>query len=76
MLQSLHPALTLVPGSRAVHQETSNGRRHRWLSILRTWMARSRQRQALGELDDHLLDDIGLTRAQAAREIAKPFWCS
>jgi uncharacterized protein YjiS (DUF1127 family) len=36
--------------------------------------ARSRQRGALAELDDHLLEDIGITRQQASAEAAKPFW--
>jgi uncharacterized protein YjiS (DUF1127 family) len=36
--------------------------------------ARSRQREALLTLDDHLLDDIGVTRRQANAEAAKPFW--
>ena len=35
---------------------------------------RRHQRQALRELDDRLLDDIGLTREQAAREARKWFW--
>jgi uncharacterized protein YjiS (DUF1127 family) len=35
---------------------------------------RKRQRQALAELDDRLLEDIGLTRRQAEEEANKPFW--
>jgi uncharacterized protein YjiS (DUF1127 family) len=38
------------------------------------WLERSRQRRALAELDDHLLRDIGLTRDEAQRECANPFW--
>jgi uncharacterized protein YjiS (DUF1127 family) len=38
------------------------------------WMERSRQRRALAELDDYLLRDIGLTRDEAQRECANPFW--
>ena len=34
---------------------------------------RWRQRQALLDLDDHLLRDIGITREQAEREALKPF---
>jgi uncharacterized protein YjiS (DUF1127 family) len=38
------------------------------------WMERSRQRRALAELDDRLLRDVGLTRDDARRECANPFW--
>lgn len=43
---------------------------------LSLWLARVRQRNALGDLaeDKHLLADIGLTREQALREAGKPFW--
>jgi uncharacterized protein YjiS (DUF1127 family) len=43
-------------------------------ATLRTWLIRRRQRRALGDLDDHLLRDIGLTPAEVARERAKRFW--
>jgi uncharacterized protein YjiS (DUF1127 family) len=39
-----------------------------------SWMERSRQRRALAKLDDRLLHDIGLTRDEARRECANPFW--
>jgi uncharacterized protein YjiS (DUF1127 family) len=39
-----------------------------------TWIERAGQRQALAELDDHLLKDIGISPEQARRESAKPFW--
>jgi uncharacterized protein YjiS (DUF1127 family) len=38
------------------------------------WMERSRQRRALAQLDDYRLRDIGLTRDEARRECANPFW--
>ncbi len=41
-------------------------------AVIRAWIARRRQRQALGGLDDHLLRDIGLPAA--LREAAKWFW--
>lgn len=28
----------------------------------------------MASLDDRLLVDVGISRSQAAREIAKPFW--
>jgi uncharacterized protein YjiS (DUF1127 family) len=43
-------------------------------AIIRGWVARSRQRQALGALDDRLLRDIGVSRQQALGEAAKWFW--
>jgi uncharacterized protein YjiS (DUF1127 family) len=38
------------------------------------WYYRWRQRQALMRLDDHLLKDIGVSRADADLEGSKPFW--
>lgn len=32
------------------------------------------QRRRLGELDDRLLQDIGVSRAEAYRESRKPIW--
>ena len=42
--------------------------------ILRTWSERRSQRRVLAELDERLLQDIGVTRSQARFEAAKPFW--
>jgi uncharacterized protein YjiS (DUF1127 family) len=39
-----------------------------------TWVDRARQRRRLCELSDQMLRDIGLTRADAWAEYAKPFW--
>ena len=46
------------------------------LRVLRLWAERRSQRKTLCELagEQHLLDDIGLSQAQALREAAKPFW--
>ena len=46
-------------------------------STLRTldfWIERARSRQALAELDERLLRDVGLTLAQARRESSMAFW--
>jgi uncharacterized protein YjiS (DUF1127 family) len=39
-----------------------------------TWAERGRQRRQLAELNDYMLRDIGLTRADVAAETGKPFW--
>jgi uncharacterized protein YjiS (DUF1127 family) len=38
------------------------------------WQERAHQRYRLAELDDRMLKDIGLTRADVTREVQKPFW--
>lgn len=38
------------------------------------WMQRAVERRALASLDERLLSDIGVTRADAALEMDKPFW--
>lgn len=49
----------------------------RLLNLWRTleiWQVRARQRRDLLDLDDRLLRDIGINRAEAEREASKPFW--
>jgi uncharacterized protein YjiS (DUF1127 family) len=43
----------------------------RWCGVV---LARRRQRIELAALEDHLLKDIGVSRDEAAREAAKPWW--
>ncbi|WP_123688471.1 DUF1127 domain-containing protein [Allostella humosa] len=38
------------------------------------WQDRMRQRRALTLLDDRMLRDIGVSRAQLAGEVDKSFW--
>jgi uncharacterized protein YjiS (DUF1127 family) len=38
------------------------------------WQERRRQRWILASLDDNALKDVGLTRADVAWEVSKPFW--
>ncbi len=44
-----------------------------WETLL-VWQERDQQRRHLAALDDRLLSDIGISRADAAREAAVPFW--
>ncbi len=46
----------------------------RAIDVVFDWQERARQRYHLETFDDHLLKDIGLSRADVAREAAKPFW--
>jgi uncharacterized protein YjiS (DUF1127 family) len=46
----------------------------RTLAAVRLALLRRRQRNALLELDDQLLDDIGVTRDQARAEGRKALW--
>ena len=38
------------------------------------WAERAAERRHLAQLDDHLLKDIGLTRAELEEVSSKPFW--
>ena len=38
------------------------------------WEERASSRHRLGQIDDWMLKDVGLTRADVAREMGKPFW--
>lgn len=42
--------------------------------MLSKWAMHRRTRLALKDLPDHLLRDVGLTRAQAHRESQRVFW--
>lgn len=41
---------------------------------LALWQERISYRQALRDMNEHLLEDVGLTRATALHEAQKPFW--
>jgi uncharacterized protein YjiS (DUF1127 family) len=38
------------------------------------WIHRWEERRSLSDLDDHLLRDLGLSRADVCREKGRPFW--
>lgn len=68
MFASLHTA-TL-----ATRRVQSVGGTPRLMSMLWAAVAASRQRQGLARLDDRTLADIGLSRAEATAEAARPAW--
>lgn len=46
----------------------------RWLDTLLLWQKRAATRQAMLQMSDHVLKDIGLTRSQVVHEAEKPIW--
>jgi len=44
------------------------------VQLIDTWQARSHNREVMARMDPRLAKDIGLTRRDLQREIAKPFW--
>jgi uncharacterized protein YjiS (DUF1127 family) len=46
----------------------------RAIDLLLIWQQRARDRRQLESLSDHMLRDIGLTRADVYAEASKPFW--
>ncbi len=61
-------SLTVVFGGRPGEAAASA------LDRLLTWQERVSQRHALAALDDRMLKDVGLTRADVEWETGKPFW--
>jgi uncharacterized protein YjiS (DUF1127 family) len=72
------PHALAIPGARS-HARSS---RLAWVvaevrAVFRVWRQRSRYRRELARLrrsGPHLIDDIGLSQAEAEREAATPFW--
>lgn len=66
-----------LPGTRAHAGRIHRSGTERFIQFMRTvafWRQRARERRALSELSDELLNDIGVSRADAMREAGKPFW--
>ncbi|RJF90046.1 DUF1127 domain-containing protein [Oleomonas cavernae] len=47
---------------------------NRAVTVALEWQRRKHERRHLAELDEYLLRDMGLSRADVAHETAKPFW--
>jgi len=47
---------------------------HSPIATLREWRRRARDRSQLGSLSDTMLQDIGISRAEAVFLANKPFW--
>jgi uncharacterized protein YjiS (DUF1127 family) len=44
------------------------------INRLAEWRERSEQRKHLAGMNERMLKDVGISRADAAREANKPFW--
>jgi uncharacterized protein YjiS (DUF1127 family) len=70
--ETMRPSHATLAGLRATSRP--------WLLVARAadlllaWHERARQRRCLRSLDDHMLRDIGLSRADVEGEAEKPFW--
>jgi uncharacterized protein YjiS (DUF1127 family) len=71
------PPVQAADPAKPLHQSSSGTSPPVWPPRWWGWLDRPLQRIALREIadDPHLLRDLGLTREQALREAAKPFWC-
>jgi uncharacterized protein YjiS (DUF1127 family) len=65
---------TIIPTSNSAFVHHGAERLIGWFEAVSGMFQRRRQRQALLELEDLLLDDLCLTRQQAEQEARKPFW--
>lgn len=65
---------SLTLSTMAVSHVQTRGSFAHLIARLRTGLAAHAQRKQLRSLDAALLADIGLTRAQAEAECARPFW--
>ncbi len=65
--------MTSIP--RAIARPATNPRHRRgFIALLWQLAGLRRQRRMLVRLDDHALRDIGLSRADAQDEAARPIW--
>ncbi len=71
--QEIH-AFQSLRGSSVRSAERLVSRLTRLWATLELWHQRARQRQQLLTLSDHMLSDIGISRADAEQEAEKPFW--
>ena len=64
----LEPRLTQAPA------RPEKTRLEKIIATFVTWQNRNTQRRHLHSIDDRLLADMGITRADAEHESRKPFW--
>jgi uncharacterized protein YjiS (DUF1127 family) len=68
--------------TQVIREKVQPGAGRRWLKaslsrisvMLHEWHRRRRDRAELATLDERMLRDIGVSRAEVLHEINKPFW--
>jgi uncharacterized protein YjiS (DUF1127 family) len=68
--------IALLLAARAAGRPSSRAGRALRAGVARLllWQERATQRHRLSMAEEHMLRDVGLTRAAVAGEIRKPFW--
>jgi uncharacterized protein YjiS (DUF1127 family) len=69
-----HQPTSQVAGRHRTALDDLSDAAHSFFSTLRLWRRRLRERDQLSRLDDRMLKDIGITRAEALHLSDKPFW--
>lgn len=72
--KAAYAAHGIDPGARVFTRRFPSRGVNKFLHTLALWIERDRQRRALATLDDRMLRDVGVSRADAAKECRKPFW--
>jgi uncharacterized protein YjiS (DUF1127 family) len=47
-----------------------------WIRTLEIWLVRRKGWQDLSQLDDRMLEDVGISREEVLWKAGKPFWRS
>jgi len=47
-----------------------------WTRALQIWLVRRKGWQDLSQLDDRMLEDVGISREEVLWKVGKPFWRS
>jgi uncharacterized protein YjiS (DUF1127 family) len=72
MHATLHHTLT---DCQAYDRRPSSGSAAEWISrVFGRWRTRARERRAFAMLEYRDLRDVGVSRWEIERELAKPFW--
>jgi len=61
-------------GTAATQPPRRNAAFRRVMGLLRCWRVCGHSRRQLCELNDHALQDIGITRDALLRKTTRPFW--